>query len=160
MNSLIVDTNVLVYIYSGTPNIGRRYAELLGDLSAKYNLVIPKLVYGELSLIFSDSKQLNSFLNDTGIIIGDIEPEAYILATKRWDSYNKRRVFICQRCGKKLEKLICRESDDEIKIRQHILTDFIIGAYALQTEEQKIVTSDKGYYASYFPELTIITADF
>ncbi len=160
MNSLIVDTNVLVYIYSGTPNIGRRYAELLGDLSAKYNLVIPKLVYGELSLIFSDSKQLNSFLSDTGIIIGDIEPEAYILAAKRWDSYNKRRVSICQRCGKKLKKLICRECDDEIKIRQHILTDFIIGAYALQTEEQKIVTSDKGYYASYFPELTIITADF
>ena len=159
MNSLIVDTNVLVYIYSGTPNIGRRYAELLGDLSAKYNLVIPKLVYGELSLIFSGSKQLNSFLSDTGIIIGDIEPEAYILAAKRWDKYNKRRVFICQRCGKKIEKLICRECDDEIKIRQHILTNFIIGAYALQTEEQKIVTSDKGYYASYFPELTIITAD-
>jgi len=160
MNSLIVDTNVLAYIYSGTPNIGRRYAELLGDLSAKYNLVIPKLVYGELSLTFSNSKQLNSFLSDTGIIIGDIEPEAYILAAKRWESYNKRRVFICQRCGKKLEKLICRECGDEIKIRQHILTDFIIGAYALQTEEQKIVTSDKGYYASYFPELTIITADF
>ena len=159
MNSIIVDTDALVYIYSGIPNIGKRYAELLGDLSVKYNLVIPKLVYGELSLIFSDSKQLNSFLNDTGIIIGDIEPEAYILAAKRWDSYNKRRVFICQRCGKKLEKLICRECDDEIKIRQHILTDFIIGAYALQTEEQKIVTSDKGYYASYFPELTIITAD-
>ena len=160
MNSLIVDTNVLVYIYSGTQNIGRSYAELLGNLSVKYNLVIPKLVYGELSLIFSNSKQLNNFLSDTGIIVGDIEPEAYILAAKRWDSYNKRRVFICQRCGKKLEKLICRECDDEIKIRQHILTDFIIGSYALQTKEQKIVTSDKGYYAPYFPELTIITADF
>jgi hypothetical protein len=132
----------------------------LGNLSTKYNLVIPKLVYGELSLIFSDSKQLNSFLSDTGIIIGDIEPEAYILAAKRWDNYNKRRVFICQRCGKKLEKLICTDCNDEIKIRQHILTDFIIGAYAIQTKEQKIITSDKGYYATYFPELTIITADF
>ena len=159
MNSLIVDTNVLVSIYSGTPNIGRRYAELLGDLSAKYNLVIPKLVYGELSLIFSDSKQLNNFLSDTGIIIGDIEPEAYLLAAKRWDNYNKRRLFICQRCGKKLDKLICRECDDEIKIRQHILTDFIIGAYALQTAEQKIITSDKGHYATYFPELAIVTAE-
>ncbi|MGD9064195.1 MAG: hypothetical protein PVI42_08710, partial [Desulfobacterales bacterium] len=153
-------TNVLVYIYSGTPNIGRRYAELLGDLSAKYNLVIPKLVYGELSLIFSNSNPLNNFLSDTGIIIGDIEPEAYILAAKRWDDYNKRRVFICQQCGKKLEKLICRECNDEIKIRQHILTDFIIGAYALKTAEQKLITSDKGYYATYFPELTIITAHF
>jgi len=61
MHSVIVDTNILVYIYSGIPNIGRKYAELLGDLSIKYNLVIPKLVYGELSLIFSSAKQLNSF---------------------------------------------------------------------------------------------------
>jgi predicted nucleic acid-binding protein len=160
MNSIVVDTNALVYIYSGVPNIGKRYAELMGDLSAKYNLVIPKLVYGELSLVFRDSKKLNSFLSDTGIIIDDVEPKAYILAAKRWDKYNKRRIFICQSCGSKLEKLICRGCDDEIKIRQHILTDFIIGAYALHTEEQKIVTSDKGYYSTYFPDLTIITADF
>ena len=157
MNSIVVDTNALIYIYSGIPNIGRKYAELLGDLSTKYNLVIPKLVYGELSLIFRNSKQLNNFLSDTGIIIGDIESETYIVAAKRWDKYNKLRVLTCQRCGKKLEKLTCRQCGAEIKIRQHILTDFIIGAYALQTEEQKIVTSDKGYYSNYFPELTIIT---
>jgi hypothetical protein len=159
MNSIAVDTNVLVYIYNGIPNYGRHYAELLGDLSAKYNLVIPKLVYGELSLIFSAAKQLNSFLSDTGIIIGDIEPKAYLIAAKRWDQYNKRRVLICQKCGKKVQKLICRECGGEIKIRQHILTDFIIGAYALQTEEKKIVTSDRGYYSTCFPELTIIAAE-
>ncbi len=159
MNSVIVDTNVLVYIYSGIPNIGRKYAELLGDLSTKYNLVIPKLVYGELSLIFCTSKQLNAFLSDTGLIIGDIEPEAYIIAAKRWDKYNRRRVLICQTCGKKIAKLICTECSAEINIKQHILTDFIIGAYALQTSERKLVTNDKGYYSTYFPELTIISTD-
>jgi hypothetical protein len=56
--------------------------------------------------------------------------------------------------------LICKECGDEIKVRQHILTDFIIGAYALQSEEQKIVASDKGYYSTDFPELTIVNADF
>lgn len=159
MNSIVVDTNVLVYIYSGMPNIGRKYAELLGDLSTKYNLVIPKLVYGELSLIFRNSKQLNNFLSDTGIIIGDIESETYLVAAKRWDKYNKLRVLICQRCGKKLEKLTCRECGVEIKIRQHILTDFVIGAYALQTSERKLVTNDKGYYSTYFPDVTIISTD-
>ena len=159
MNSIVVDTNALVYIYSGIPNIGRKYAELLGDLSTKYNLVIPKLVYGELSLIFRNSKQLNNFLSDTGIIIGDIESETYLVAAKRWDKYNKLRVLICQRCGKKLEKLTCIECGVEIKIRQHILTDFIIGAYALQTSERKLVTHDKGYYSTYFPEVTIISTD-
>ena len=148
-----------MYIYSGIPNFGRKYAELLGDLSTKYNLVIPKLVYGELSLIFRNSKQLNNFLSDTGIIIGDIEPEAYIIAAKRWDKYNKLRVLICQRCGKKIEKLTCRECGIEIKIRQHILTDFVIGAYALQSLERKLVTNDKVYYSAYFPELTIISTD-
>ena len=64
MNSIIVDTNPLVYIYSGVPNLGRSYAGLLGDLSTKSNLVIPKIVYGELSLIFGTSKQLNNFLNE------------------------------------------------------------------------------------------------
>jgi predicted nucleic acid-binding protein len=159
MNSVILDTNVLVYIYCGIPNIGKKYAELLGDLSAKYNLVIPKLVYGELSLIFSTSKQLNTFLSDTGIIIGDIEPEAYALAAKRWNNYNKRRVLICQNCGKKIQRLICTECSEEIKIRQHVLTDFIIGAYAFQMSERKLVTNDKGYYSTYFPELTIISAE-
>ncbi len=159
MNSVIVDTNALVYIYSGIPNIGKTYAELLGDLSAKYNLVIPKLVYGELSLIFGTSKQLNTFLSDTGIIIGDIEPEAYALAAKRWNNYNKRRVLICQNCGNKIQRLICTECSEEIKIRQHVLTDFIIGAYAFQTSERKLVTNDKGYYSTYFPELTILSAE-
>lgn len=52
MNNIIIDTNPLVYIYNGVPNFGKAYAKLLGDLTAKYNLVIPKIVYGELSLIF------------------------------------------------------------------------------------------------------------
>ena len=160
MNSVIVDTNVLVYIYSGIPNTGRKYAELLGDLSTKYNLVIPKLVYGELSLIFSTSKQLNRFLSDTGLIIGNIEPEAYIIAAKRWEKYNKRRILMCHKCGTKLDKMTCRKCGSQIKIRQHILTDFLIGACALQMQGQKIVTHDRGYYSTYFPELNIITSDF
>ena len=159
MNSIVVDTNPLVYIYSGVPEFGRWYADLLGNLSAKYNLVIPKIVYGELSLIFRNANQLNHFLSDTGIIIAEIEPETYLIAARRWDKYNKRRVLMCQSCGKKIKKMVCSECNSVIKIRQHILTDFIIGAYALQLEERKIVTNDKGYYSTYFPELTIIAVN-
>ena len=122
-------------------------------------LVIPKIVYGELSLIFRDDKELNDFLKDTGIVIAEMKPVAYITAAKRWEKYNKRRVLICQRCGKKLGRLVCERCSAEIKIRQHVLTDFLIGAFALETKGRNIVTHDFGYYSSYFPELNIISSD-
>ena len=159
MNSIIVDTNPLVYIYHAVPDFGKQYASLLGELSRKNILVIPKIVYGELSLIFRNDKELNDFLKDTGIVISEMEPADYIIAAKRWEKYNKRRVLMCQRCGKKLERLICERCSGEIKIRQHVLTDFLIGAFALETKGRNIVTHDFGYFSSYFPELNIISSD-
>lgn len=158
MNSIIVDTNPLVYIYHAVPGLGNHYALLLGELARKNILLIPKIVYGEVSLIFRDTRELNAFLKDTGIVIGEIKPAAYSTAAKRWEKYNKRRVLMCQRCGKKLGKLKCESCGSEIKIRQHVLTDFLIGAFALETKGRKIVTHDFGYYSSYFPELEILSA--
>jgi len=159
MNSIIVDTNPLVYIYCAVPGLGNNYALLLGELARKNILIIPKIVYGEISLIFRDTKELSAFLKDTGIVIGEMKPTAYITAAKRWEKYNKRRVLMCQRCGKKLRKLMCESCNAEIKIRQHVLTDFLIGAFALETEGRKIVTHDFGHYSTYFPELSIISSD-
>jgi predicted nucleic acid-binding protein len=159
MNSIIIDTNPLVYIYHDVPNFGKNYASLLGELARKNILLIPKIVYGELFLIFRDNKELNAFLKDTGVVIGEMKPEVYITAAKRWKKYNKRRVLMCQRCGKKLGRLICENCNSEIKIRQHVLTDFLIGAFALESRGRNIVTHDFGYYSSYFPDLNIISSD-
>jgi len=131
---------------------------LLPDLSKSNTFLIPKIVYGELSLIFRTTTDLTDFLTDTGILVGDIPREAYIVAAKRWDTYNKRRVLVCHRCGKKLRRLACKECGSPIKIRQNVLSDFLIGAYALQLQERRIVTHDAGYYATYFPELRILSA--
>ena len=157
MNNIVIDTNPLVHIYTGTPDFGKKYADLLGELIKKNILVIPKIVYGELSLIFRDIRELNAFLIDTGIVIVEMKPEVYLTAADRWGKYNKRRILMCQSCGKKIERLICKKCKSDIKIRQHLLTDFLIGAYAFHTEGQTIVTSDSGYYSTYFPELNITT---
>ena len=157
MSSIVVDTNPLAYIYAGVHEFGKAYALLLGDLSKNNTLLIPKIVYGELSLIFRNETELTGFLTDTGIVVGDMTPETYVVAAKRWETYNKRRVLICHKCGAKLPKLACEKCGAPIKIRQHVLSDFLIGAYALQMEEGAIVTHDAGYYATYFPELNIIT---
>ncbi len=156
MNSIVIDTNPLVYIYNNVPDYGKRFAVLLGNLSRQKVLTIPKIVYGELSILFKNIDELNSFLGDTGIVIAEINKETYSEAAGRWQIYNKRRTLICHQCGAKIGKLTCRKCGVPIKIRQHILSDFIIGAYALDTGKT-IVTNDAGYYDTYFPELNIIT---
>ena len=160
MDSVVIDTNPLVYIYNAVPELGEKYAVLLGKLTKRHILLIPKIVYGELSLIFRDENELNDFLKDTGIVIGNMKPEAYLIAAKRWEKYNKRRMLMCHKCGTKLDKMTCKKCGSQIKIRQHILTDFLIGACTLQMQGEKIVTHDRGYYSTYFPELNIITSDF
>ena len=158
MSDIAIDTNPLVYIYHDVPDVGKNYAMLLGKLSKRNALLIPKIVYAELSLAFDDEKELNDFLVDTGIIIGETKPKSYITSAKRWETYNRRRVLMCTKCGKKLEKLICKKCNSVIKIRQHILSDFLIGAYALQMKGRNLVTNDRGYFSTYFPELNIISA--
>ena len=158
MNNIVIDTNPLVYIYHDVPDAGKNYAVLLGELSKKNALLIPKIVYGELSLIFESENELNEFLSETGIIIGEMTPESYVIAAKRWETYNRRRVLMCSKCGKKLEQLLCTKCNSRIKIRQHILSDFLIGAYALQMKGSNLITNDRGYFSTYFPELNIITA--
>ena len=159
MNSIVIDTNPFVYIYHAVPDFGKSYAHLLGELARNNILVIPKIVYGELSLIFSDIDELDTFLKDTGIVIGEMELAAYVIAAQRWQEYNKRRVLMCQKCGKKLGKLLCDRCKSEIKVRQHVLSDFLIGAFALETRGNTIVTQDSAHYHSYFPELEVISAD-
>ncbi len=151
MNNIVIDTNPLVYIDHDVTDFGKNYAMLLGELCKRNALLIPKIVYGELSLIFEDEKELNDFLSDTGIIIGETKPESYVIAAKRWEKYNRRRVLMCTKCGKKLGKLICKKCNSGIKIRQHILSDFLIGAYALQMKGRNLITNDGGYFSSYFP---------
>ena len=158
MNSITVDTNPLVYIYHDVPGFGKDYASILGKLSTRKTLLIPKIVYGELSLIFQKVGELDAFLQDTGIVIGETSPKAYITAANRWQQYNRNRVLMCQRCGTRLGDLRCSKCNSQIRIRQHILTDFLIGAFALETEGQSLVTHDSGYFSTYFPELGIISS--
>ncbi|MFP4350129.1 MAG: hypothetical protein ACOCWY_01920 [Thermodesulfobacteriota bacterium] len=157
MNNIVIDTNPLAYIYNGVLDLGKKYALLLGELARGHILMIPKIVYGELSLIFEDVEELKGFIDNTGIVLGEASADVYITAASRWKKYNERRVLMCHRCGARLDRLTCKKCASEINIRQHILSDFIIGAFARHTGN-RLVTHDKGYFSTYFPELNIITA--
>ncbi len=64
MNSVIIDTNPLVYNYDAVPELGKKYAVKLGNLAKRNILLIPKIVYGELSLIFQNENELNIITSD------------------------------------------------------------------------------------------------
>ena len=158
MNRIVVDTNPLSYIYFGVPELGKEYARLLGRLSGQHTLLIPKIVYGELSLVFRDVQEMELFLHEAGIVVGEISRKSYTTAARRWQEYSERRVLSCPKCGRKMKPVYCEQCESEIRIRQHVLTDFLVGAYALETEGHQLVTNDAGYYSTYFPEIDLIVA--
>ncbi len=111
-------------------------------LSAREALVIPVVVFAELLPQFGgDSKQTDSFLKDHKVQVEPLDLEDAIVAGRRWMRYLKAKTKSkCPRCGHLLSP------------KEHLLSDFYIGGFAL-TKCQAILTRDRGIYKKYFPEL-------
>lgn len=76
-------------------------------------------------------------------------------ATQAWQRCLAERgtTFLCPKCGKE-EKLVCTRCGETVAVRQHVLSDFLVGAHAL-AQADGLLTRDRGFYGSYFPDLAI-----
>jgi len=118
-------------------------------------LVICGMVYGELCPIFKQSKMdMNLFLSEIGIKIEMCKADHYAYAGEMWNEYRKRRRIVCPVCGKSIN-LKCPHCDSSIRFRQHILSDFIIGAFS-ELHCDGLLTRDYGYYKTYFQGLKML----
>jgi predicted nucleic acid-binding protein len=154
---LAVDTNVVLDIL--IPNTAHIQSSLNCLLSTPPDdkLIICEVVYAELGSQFLSSQDLNKFLRDTAIRLVCSNERSLFEASSAWKKYSGRKkdIITCPACGKR-QKAICHSCKEIISYRQHILSDFLIGAHA-KMQANKFITRDRGFYRTYFHDLNIVS---
>jgi predicted nucleic acid-binding protein len=150
-----VDTNIILDVLVRDPQFADSSGELLATAWTEGSLVVCAPVYAELGAFFPDRVQLDRFLSETGVRLDLLGRDALYLAGRAWREYGRRRPdgMICTACGERntVECVRCRNL---MRQRQHLITDFIIGAHA-STQSDRLLTRDAGYYRTYFPSLAL-----
>jgi predicted nucleic acid-binding protein len=151
-----VDTNILIDVLN-SQSLRRDAAEQeLIDALEGGALVISEAVYAELAAYFTAQEDLDEFLADSGVRMEPSNQDALWFSGRAWRQYVRRRPnsWLCPECGTSVSTR-CRQCGASASPRQHVLADFIIGAHAL-VQTDRLLTRDRGYYRTYFPDLDLI----
>ena len=149
-----VDTNILFDVLIPDAPHGDQSERALAEALRAGAVVISDPVYAELAVRFPEQGTLDRFLADTGLRLEASKAEALYRAGRAWSEYLRRRpALTCPQCGA-TQDLHCDKCGASVQPRQHVVADFIIGAHAL-TQADRLLTRDRGYYATYFPELKL-----
>ena len=124
-----VDTSVLLDVFLPDERHGPGSKEWLREAYDRGAILICDVVYAELVPAFSDRNRLDGALREINITISPIDTDIAYEAGLRWLRY--------------------RHAGGP---RTRIITDFLIGAHATVLADT-FLTRDRGFYASYFPEL-------
>lgn len=150
-----IDTNVLLdVLLPDNVHLGSSKA-LLDRASSEGALIICEVVYAELACQFTAAHGLDAFLEATGIRLAPSGPESLQVAGDAWKVHLSRRDgrLQCRSCGC-LIRVNCPECGHAVTSRQHVASDFIIGAHALAYAD-RLLTRDVGFYRAYFPKLKL-----
>jgi len=128
-----VDTNILLDVFLPDTRFAKESARLLRLAYDEGALIICDVVYAELVPQFGDRHKLDDTLATLNVSILSSNADIAFLAGERWRKY--------------------RNSGGT---RERIITDFLIGAHAW-IKAERFLTRDRGFYKSYFPELSILS---
>lgn len=149
-----IDTNVLLDLLLDSPWAEACQAAL-DRAYGEGGLVICDAVCAELAAYFAAPDEMDGFLKETGIGRSPYGTETLWRASRAWKDYLGRapRRFACPACGAHVAA--CPACGRELRFRQHVLADFLVGAHAA-LQAAALLTRDAGYYRTYFPELRIV----
>ena len=132
MERVLVDSNVIIDVFSGDNVWGEWSERTLAALGATDVLVINSIIYAEVSVRFTDIELVERAIPHSAFIREAIPFEAAFLAGKAYVRY--------KRSG---------------GTRRSPLPDFFIGAHAA-VRDYKLLTRDTRRYRSYFPTVELI----
>ncbi|MCL5103249.1 MAG: PIN domain-containing protein [Armatimonadetes bacterium] len=127
-----VDTNVILDIAADDPAYVSDSERLLVQALDSGSLVISEVVYAELAPQYELRESLDAALGELGISVAGSDADIAWLAGRRWAEYRAAG-----------------------GTRQRLLADFLIGAHAVLRAEC-LLTRDRGFYKTYFPELRLM----
>jgi predicted nucleic acid-binding protein len=138
--SIAVDTNVIVYVVSGTPDLSHRAARALEEASTKASsLVISAVVYAELLALPAWTKaDLDAFLAETKMRVDwALSQETWVEAGLAFARYAHRRTR--QKAGSP----------------RRLIADFVIGAHAQAVGG--LLTADTRFYQTNFTGVNVLS---
>jgi predicted nucleic acid-binding protein len=149
------DTNILLDVLIPDAPHGDESERALTEAVRAGAVVISEPVYAEIAAHFSDRAHLDRFLADSGIRLERSDAEALYRAGRAWSDYLRRRPapLVCPQCSA-AQQVRCGRCRASLQPRQHVVADFVIGAHAL-VHSDRLLTRDRGYYATYFPDLKL-----
>jgi predicted nucleic acid-binding protein len=135
LKPILVDSNVLIDIFTQDKVWGTWSRDKLTELSRLVRLVINPVVYSEISVGYNTIEHLDAVLKKLPFVYEDLPKAALFLAAKAFVRYRRKG-------GTKTAPL----------------PDFFIGAHAA-VRQFRIITRDPARIAYYFPTVEIISPE-
>lgn len=132
MSAVIVDSNVLLDIFTEDGHWLSWSSNALERLANESRIVINPVIYGEVSIRFERIEELDEALPPAIFEREDIPYEAAFLAGKAYLAYRR-----------------------QAGIKSSLLPDFYVGAHAA-IRGYRVLTRDVARYRTYFPKLVLI----